>query len=381
MNRDENLIQQWFIRRNITSGTQKAYRISLNRYLNLIGKSLFELIEEAEKEEDLVIRPRKRKVNNYLLKYKKYLEEDNIAPSTLSLYLSAVKSLYKSYDITLIDIKLNRGDIGLDKNLGKTLNRKDILRLVSVASPREKALIYLMALSGMGQQEARDLTIRKLLNSASSAIEKDLDDVYDLFKFEDDILKKILTLEITRKKIKYKHHTFIPPEAAREIIIYLKERCYGPNKKIRIKDNNDNVFVANYGGELTRDSIVTNFRRIGQIAGLKREKGTYSYWRSHALRKYFITTIINKIGDKTIADYMAGHKINDQDRTYWRADPEDLKKQYLKALPFLSLDKAKVRDVTSKEFEEFVRESRSKDKKIEEMMKKMEEMEKKMEEE
>ena len=162
----------------------------------------------------------------------------------------------------------------------------------------------------MGQQEARDLKISKLINSASSAIGKDLDDVYDLFKFEDEVLSEILTLEITRKKVKYKHHTFLPPEATREIITYLKERCYGRNKKIRIKNNDETIFVSNYGGRLSRDSIVTNFRRIGTMAGLKRENGSYSYWRSHALRKYFITTIINKIGAKTIADYMAGHKIN-----------------------------------------------------------------------
>ena len=247
---------------------------------------------------------------------------------------------------------MSHGDIGLDKNIGKPLTRKDIHKLISFAAPREKALIYLMAMSGMGQQEARDLTIRKLLNSASSAIGKELDDANDLFKFEDEVLTEVLTLEITRKKVNYKHHTFLPPEATREMINYLKERCYGDNLKIRIKNNNDTIFVTNYGSKLSRDSIVSNFRRIGQLAGFKREKGSYSYWRSHALRKYFISTIINKIGAKTVADYMAGHKIDNQDRTYWKADPEDLKNHYLKALPYLSLDKAKVRDVESKEFTE-----------------------------
>ena len=78
-----------------------------------------------------------------------------------------------------------------------------------------------MALSGIGQQEARDLTIRKLLTSAKMAIDKELDDVYDLFKSEKEILKEVLTLEITRKKVNYKHHTFIPPEASKVIMIYL----------------------------------------------------------------------------------------------------------------------------------------------------------------
>ena len=374
---DEDLVEQWFNIKNISSGTQKSYRIGLRYFIEITNKKPSELIEEAEAEEYAGIRPRRRNVNKYLLTFKKYLEDSEIAPSTTNLYFSSIKSFYKAFDITIPIIKLTTGDIGLEKNIGKPLTRKDIHKLISVASPREKAIIYLMALSGMGQQEARDLKIRKLINSASSAIEKDLDDVYDLFKFEDEVLSEILTLEITRKKVNYKHHTFIPPEATREIITYLKERCYGRNEKIRIKNNNDTIFVSNYGGKLSRDSIVTNFRRIGTMAGLKRENGSYSYWRSHALRKYFITTIINKLGAKTIADYMAGHKISDQDRTYWKADPEDLKQHYIKALPYLSLDKAKVKDVYSKEFENFMKESKDKDEKIALMEQKMEEMEKK----
>lgn len=65
-----------------------------------------------------------------------------------------------------------------------------------------------MALSGMGQQEARDLTLRQMIKFASMAIDKELYDVYDLFKFEDEITKEIITIEITRKKVKIRHHTF-----------------------------------------------------------------------------------------------------------------------------------------------------------------------------
>ena len=62
------------------------------------------------------------------------------------MYFFAIKSFYKSFDITIPEIKLSYGDIGLDKNIGRPLTRKDILNLVHMASPREKALIYLMAL-------------------------------------------------------------------------------------------------------------------------------------------------------------------------------------------------------------------------------------------
>ena len=253
----------------------------------------------------------------------------------------------------------------MEKNIGKPLTKTDIQKLISAASSREKALIYLMALSGMGQQEARDLSISKLLSAASQATGISLENIEDLFKHEEQVLEKVLTLEITRKKVKYRHYTFIPPEATREIIAYLNERYYGRNIKIRIKeDAEEPIFVNNYGKKLSRDSIVTNFRRIGQEAGFKKEKGSYAFWRSHALRKYFISTIINKVGEKTIADYLAGHKISNQDRTYWQANPDDLKAHYMKALPYLSIDEAKVKDVESEEFKAIMADSEKKDEKI-----------------
>ena len=191
------------------------------------------------------------------------------------------------------------------------------------------------------------LKINIFLDAASQAIKVDLKDVPDLFSHEEQVLEEVLTIFIRRKKVNYRHLTFIPPEASREIINYLKERNFGRNKNIRIKSKNDNLFVNNRGAELSRDSIVTNFRRIGLEAGFEKEKGSYSYWRSHSLRKYFISKIINKSGDKTIADYMAGHTINSQDRTYWEANPKDLKKLYLEALPHLSIDQVKVNDIDS----------------------------------
>lgn len=346
---DDELIEQWFLRRNISTGTQESYLIAIRDFSKLIGQSPSALIDEAELEEDAGLRPRKRKVYSYLLKYKKDLDE-RVAPSTVNLYFSAIKSFYKAFDITLPEIKLDKGDIGLEKNIGRPLKREDVLKLVNAAPTRERAIIYLMTMAGMGQQEVRDLTINKYLDSTSSTINKNLNDVFDLFKNENEVLNEVITLDIRRKKVNYRHHTFIPPEVSREIIGYLKERTFGNNDNIRIENNNQPLFVNNLGKQLSRDIIVTNFRRIGQKAGFTKEHGQYAFWRSHALRKYFISTIINKIGEKKIADYMSGHKINNQDRTCWQANPDDLKEHYLKALPFLSLDEAKVKDFKSEEY-------------------------------
>ena len=69
---DEDLIDEWFTRNNISKGTQKTYKISLRYYAELLSKTITEIIEEAEIEETKGLLPRKRKIYRYLLKYKLY---------------------------------------------------------------------------------------------------------------------------------------------------------------------------------------------------------------------------------------------------------------------------------------------------------------------
>ena len=347
---DQIVFETWVLRQGLEKSTFKTYLQCLKKYCEVTGMTPVELITEAEAEEESGIRMRNRRINLHLLKFRKALEDENKAPSTINLYYYAIRSFYDAMDIELPRIRRPSGDICLEQNYGRLITRKELRALVSMAPPREKALIYLMALSGMAQAEARRLTIRKFLDAAGDAIGRELKTVEDLFEAEEELREEIITLDIVRKKVNYRYMTFIPPEATREIINYLKERMYGRNEKIRVRDYEGALFVKRNGEDIDRDIIVTNFRRIGLEAGFKKRDGAYSFWRAHALRKYFISTIINKIGDKILADFLAGHKISDVDRAYWYMDPEDLKRRYMKALPYLSIDGVEVRTIEDRDY-------------------------------
>jgi len=349
---DEDLqrIDLWVLNKDLEDSTLKTYLQCLKYYCNLINLSPDELIKEADSEEEKGIKLRDRRINFYFLKFKKQLKNDNKAESTINLYIIAVKSFYDALDIQLPKIKTSQGDIGLEKNYGKLISREELVEFVNAAAPREKALIYLMALSGMAQAEARNLTLRKFMDAAGEAIKKDIRTINDLFDLKDELKNAVITLHITRKKVNYRYITFIPPEATKYIIMYLKERVFGSNKKIHIKNYDSSLFVKNNGKPIDRDVIVTNFRRIGLQAGFKKNDGAYSFWRAHGMRKYFISTIMNKLGDKVLADFLAGHKISNVDRAYWYMDPEDLKKRYMKALPYLSIDKTEVLKIKSEDY-------------------------------
>ncbi len=348
--KDLHRIDIWVLKKDLEDSTLKTYLICLRKYCTIIGLSPNELIEEADLEEENGIKLRDRKINLNLFKFKKQLQKNGISEGTISLHLFAIKSFYDALDIQIPKFKTPKGDISLEKNFGKLISKKELNILVNVAPPREKALIYLMALSGMAQAEARKLTIKKFLDSAGEVINKELNSISDLFAVENELSKEMITLQVVRKKVNYRYITFIPPEATYQIILYLKERMYGRNKRIKINKCDSALFVKNNGEPIDRDVIVTNFRRIGLQAGFKKENGAYSFWRAHSLRKYFISTIMNKIGDKVMADFLAGHKISNVDRAYWYMDPKDLKKRYLKALPYLSIDQVKVKDIKSDDF-------------------------------
>lgn len=155
---------------------------------------------------------------------------------------------------------------------GKSLTRKDIIKIISVSAPREKAMVYLIAFSGMIQGEFIELTIGNFLDAASSAIEKELVDVYDMFKHEPEILQEILSLGFNKPKINLRHPIFIPPETSRVIISYLKERCFGDNKKIRINCEDDLLFVTECGKKMTNASVFANFHDIGENAGFRKKR-------------------------------------------------------------------------------------------------------------
>jgi hypothetical protein len=334
---DEDLMEKWFEIKNISSGTQKSYKIALKYFVELTNKKPSELIDKAKEEEQHII-PRNRTIYKYLPKFKDYLLTKKLSNSTVKLYFYAVCSFYKAFDLSVINnTKLFTDDV-ISKSFDDYVTCEEICQMITVSPPRERALIHLAALSGISQQEIRNLTINQLL-SACSIIGIDLEDVDDLFLFEDDVLSEVLTMDLTSSENTVKHHIFIPPEVGREIIAYLKDRCYGANRKIRIKNNDDTIFVNIYGNKLSGDSVVKNLRNLGEKLGFNVEKNAYCYWRFKSLRKYFVSTIINKIGTQILAYYIAGLRLDESDRTYWNEHPELLKKHYLEFLPFLSLDR------------------------------------------
>ena len=294
MKTEKLILKKWFARNGLSEGTRKLYENHMDIYKNFVEKSLEELIDEAEKEQDKGIKPMKRLVNDQIMLFKDHLDKEGYAPGTVNNIIAAVKSFYRAFDIETINIRLHAGDTSLDKNQGKLLTKEEIMKMLNVSNARDRAIIYLMALTGMASNEVRNLSIHKFLEAAGNSINKDIETLEDLFENEDELIKDLIIFEIVRKKVNYRHHVLMPPEVTRSIIAYLKERHFNRNDKRHIQDLNGPIFVTNQGTPMSKTGVGSEIKRIGFLAGFKKEKGAYCYWRPHSFRKYFIITIIKE---------------------------------------------------------------------------------------
>ncbi len=353
MEQSDTLLLEWFTKRTLAKNTRDGYRESIKhyiRYLNRNGEdyTLEKLLKEAEEDERSGELLRYRRINKHIIGFINLMEEKENSGSTINNRIAALKSFYETYDITIPFIKKKRGNTVLEKNQGPVISREVILKLCDVASLRDQAFIYTMSLTGLAQNEVRKLSIRKLASSIEKVIGRPIRNLKELFDSEREITNTILTLYLKRDKSNYSHFSFLPPEAHKRIFAYLKKRLESRNPKIH--PNMDGpVFVNRFGDSLSRNGVIKTFTKLGETLELSHEKYSFRDYRSHELRRYYISTISNNTGDETLANYLAGHVPDTVSRAYNIPDEKKYLKRYEKAYPFISLDGVKVKDITSEE--------------------------------
>jgi integrase len=196
------------------------------------------------------------------------------------------------------------------------LTRDDVIKLVTNApNLREKAIILCMASSGMARQEVLNLKINDIV-------------------FDNET--NIGVVSIRRQKSQTDYTTFISPEAVIALKTYFDERNRKP--ETAIKGKTENVFVRYEGGRMNERTFIKIFQNLGRKLGY--ENGdNFTKSRSHALRKYFATTLENTGFPKNKVDFMLGHTQSGNDAAYFQVDIEALKQLYIKFLPYLTFEK------------------------------------------
>jgi hypothetical protein len=168
-------------------------------------------------------------------------------------------------------------------------------------------------------------------------------------------------LKIQRTKTGVDFVTFLSPEASRAILEYLdyrsrevkeatpkrikqllKQKIVSDNGYLFVLRQIDDSYLQNFDEEirkLTENAIQKMYRAISSKAKKNTQRRTYNTIRSHNMRKYFNSTLLNAGCDSFHVEYFMGHELDNTRAAYFRASPEKLKEIYQKYVPYLTIQK------------------------------------------
>ncbi|MDD4522081.1 MAG: hypothetical protein PHW84_03995 [Methanosarcina sp.] len=91
--------------------------------------------------------------------------------------------------------------------------------------------------------------------------------------------------------------------------------------------------------KITETALLKLYRGISEKARKSTKSGSYNYVRSHTMRKYFNSALLNAGCDSFHTEFWMGHKLDDTQAAYFRANPEAQKEIYQKYVPYLTIQK------------------------------------------
>ncbi len=344
---DDCHIKDFYRSRNLRRTTQTLYTTLLTHYCLYTGKSPTELIEEAEEDEEERIRMKDRKIKTYLLEYSEYLENNGKAPSYIDRIITTIRTFYSEYEIELPRKRKIIQDQETLITKEDIVSKKHINEALKHANTKYKAIILLMVSSGMGASEICNLTWQNFLK----AIEMEKYNGFDMGKLRELVSKKhylIPTWYINRQKTSMPYFTFSSPESIEAIFTFLGERNH---LKKDITAPEDSLFEFD-GHKMNVKGMVAYFQRLNDRAGFGwQQYNRQRFFHSHALRKFFASTLTEAGINELEVNWMLGHRPPKISGTYIKPSVEGLKNKYRNYVSKLSLEEVKLRDIHSREFD------------------------------
>ena len=308
-------IKQWYGLNESSKNTITTYNHFIKVFCECVTKTPSELVDEAIGEMKQGLLPSERKIGSYISIYKQCMATRGYSPKSTGLGITAVLSFFKAFDIPVPSSAARQKRRLSMKENQNFLSREDIIKLIANApSLREKAIILCMTSGGLARQEILSLRMNQIQFDESG----------------------VGVVDIRRQKSQVDYTTFLSPEAVSAIRLYFEER--DRSEKTKIKSKKDFVFVRAQGGQLNSATFLKNFYLLGIKLGFD-NGDNFIKSRSHALRKYFATTLENAGFPKNRVDFMLGHSPSGNDRAYFDHDLMTLKNQYIKFLPYLTFEK------------------------------------------
>ncbi|MBZ2166656.1 phage integrase N-terminal SAM-like domain-containing protein [Methanobacterium spitsbergense] len=354
----------------ISSSTIEGYIYAIRDFCNFTNKNPTELYNIHKK--DLIERTPEFDMwlNEAFDDYVTYLvnSKKNYSYGTINLQISKIKSFYHIFKLKptpIPDISKKK----IQEDFKHALTVEDIRKAIKNSSPTYQAFFITQAQTGLSLSDALLLDVKDFIDAVSGKNE-DLTLKEAIYKVKSDS-NLIGCFDLRRKKTDIEFYTFAGPEVLHSIASLLEsrdEKYLEPESPIFMKnisrlpkeDGNKHLqdlrlkprVVENYIDRMHRYRKI--FNRI-EVNGKER-----NYFRSHKLRKWFANQLRNEANINTDdVKYLMGQKTGDVAERYFNPNNyANLKNNYRKALPHLSINEEVVMEENLEAIEKLQKENK-----------------------
>ena len=301
---DKKILQEIRQSKNLTLSSIKNYECAMRQYTTYNQMSMYELIQEAEKEEDNGVRWKHRQIRRRLIGFRAHLLQKYEYKATTKTYMARILTIYRYYEIELQALP----------SVEDLPTRDIIRRAVNNTDSQMRAIILFMSSSGTARAETTNLRVQDFINATREYHNsKSINEVLEELDPNRDIVP---CWKIHRQKTGKDYYTFSTPESTRALIDYL---C-GCERSL----TNDSALFGIGHLYLTQKFIHLNDKLgLGKVGHNRR-------FRPHMLRKFHASQLSQ--GENALPvnliDTLQGRGKTQVHRAYFLDNPADMKRKY-----------------------------------------------------
>ena len=292
--------------RAISESTRETYFIYIRRFCEFCGMTPDELIDERKrdvKNDDIfVIRRHEEKLKGFA----NYLREEGYSSNTIATATGAIKSLYTSNYLPMIEVHIPSGS---PERVYKIPTKEELAQVIDSAyMPWHGAFMTLTKDCGISLQ---DMLALKLIDGSP------------IYGSISDQLKKgqvPIHLHIVREKTRFKYNTFLGEDSFE----VLNNDALFPDMASKSLSYNKKLF--GYTDSSIQDAMKTLGNKLG--------------WKSftpYSLRKWFRTQLTLSDMNEALIETMMGHSLGRVKEAYLVPPAQKLMEIYEKHYPALKL--------------------------------------------
>jgi len=294
------------------SRSVEALRTSLyvvKDFLNFARKDPKTLIKEIREEKIDVVEV----LNNYIdtLFFKRKVKPTTIRTARIPYIKTFLKKNGISFDADELEFPNDFSD-----RQDRIPTKEELRDFLNVLDLKVKLAVLLMATSGLRIGALPKLKVKHV-------------------DFESEPVKINVPASINKSKFSY--FTYITPETAKILKAYLEER----KKKGEKITGESYLFVTKYGepyrGRTLEELVRREIRRHMKVKKLPGYKINKYDIHIHSFRKFFRTMLEVAGVKRSFREFLLGHKGDYLDESYFRPFEEQVKQEYMKAIPHLTI--------------------------------------------